>query len=240
MKKCIKALLAVLLAGCMIFVASCSGADIKYYETNTDQLAMPTEGEEIAIITTDKGVLYMRLFPEDAPKAVENFKLLSQSGYYDGLLFHRVIANYLVQTGDPNGDGTGGNDAWGGNFAMEISNALYHYKGAVGMARSLEYDSQGSQFYIIARGYASVGTIKNLKEEGKTEVAERYETYGGAPEFDGEYSVFGQIFAGYSVLKDLSYAETDDNDKPVTDETIISIEFKDYHEGLVPTEAFDR
>lgn len=235
-----KKVITVILALCMLFITACSGGEIKYYKTDTDQLAMPAEGEEIAIITTDKGVMYMRLFPEDAPKAVENFKLLSQNGYYNGLLFHRVIANYLVQTGDPNGDGTGGNDAWGGKFTMEISKTLYHYKGAVGMARSEAYDSQGSQFYIIARGYASVGTVKTMKELGQTEVAENYETYGGAPEFDGEYSIFGQIFAGYTVLNDLSYAETDDNDKPVEDEKIVSIEFKDYYEGLVPTEAFDR
>lgn len=235
-----KRIITVLLAVCMLFAASCSGEKIRYYETDTNQLAMPSEGEEIAVITTDKGAIYMRLFPNDAPKAVDNFKRLSQSGYYNGLLFHRVVANYLVQTGDPNGDGTGGNDAWGGTFNMEISDALYHYKGAVGMARNKEYDSQGSQFYIIARGYASVGTINAMKESGENEAAENYKLYGGAPEFDGEYSIFGQVFAGYTVLSDISYAKTDDNDKPVEDEKIISIEFKNYYEGLVPTEAFDR
>ncbi len=240
MKKMLRNIIAAALALSMLFTVSCSNSDIIRYETNSNQLALPLEGEEIAVITTDKGVMYMRLFPEDAPKAVENFKLLSESGYYDGLIFHRVIANYLVQTGCPNGDGTGGNDAWGKTFNTEISNSLYHYKGAVGMARREAYDSQGSQFYIIARGYASVATIKNLKDEGKTEVAENYEKYGGAPEFDGEYSVFGQIFAGYSVLSEISYAQTNDSDKPIEDEKIVSIKFEKYSEGLIPAEAFDR
>lgn len=240
MKKTLRNIFAAALACCMLFTVSCSKNEPIYYETNTDQLSLPDDGEEIAVITTEKGVMYLRLFPEDAPKAVENFKTLALNGYYDGLVFHRVIANYLVQAGCPNGDGTGGNDAWGKNFTAEISNSLYNYRGAVGMARRENYDSQGSQFYIIARGYASVATIKSLKDEGKTAVAENYEKLGGAPEFDGEYSVFGQVFAGYGVLSELSYAKTNDNDKPIEDEKIVSIKFEKYSEGLIPAEAFDR
>ena len=71
------------------------------------QAQMPEEGEEIAVITTSKGVVKMRFFPEEAPKAVENFKTLAKKGYYNGLLFHRVIEDFMVQSGDPDGDGTG-------------------------------------------------------------------------------------------------------------------------------------
>ena len=76
------------------------------------QAQMPEEGEEIAVITTSKGVVKMRFFPEEAPKAVENFKTLAKKGYYNGLLFHRVIEDFMVQTGDPKGDGTGGESCW--------------------------------------------------------------------------------------------------------------------------------
>ena len=77
------------------------------------QAQMPEEGEEIAVIDTSKGVVKMRFFPEEAPKAVENFKTLAKDGYYDGLTFHRVIEDFMIQTGDPTGTGTGGVKAAG-------------------------------------------------------------------------------------------------------------------------------
>lgn len=112
------------------------------------QAQMPEEGEEIAVITTSKGVVKMRFFPEEAPKAVENFKTLAKKGYYNGLLFHRVIEDFMVQTGDPKGDGTGGESCWGEAFEDEISPKLHYYRGAVAMANS-GANTNGSQFFIV-------------------------------------------------------------------------------------------
>ena len=78
------------------------------------QLEMPEEGEEIAVLETSMGTIRIRLFPEEAPKTVQNFKDLIQKGYYNGLTFHRVIEDFMIQGGDPNGDGTGGKSASGG------------------------------------------------------------------------------------------------------------------------------
>ena len=80
------------------------------------QAQPPAAGEEIAVITTSEGVVKMMFYPEEAPKAVENFKTLAKEGYYDGLLFHRVIEDFMIQTGDPKGDGTGGESCWGEDF----------------------------------------------------------------------------------------------------------------------------
>lgn len=77
------------------------------------QKEMPAVGEKIAVIKTDKGDIKVRLFPEEAPKAVENFVTHAENGYYDGLIFHRVIKDFMIQGGDPKGTGTGGESIWG-------------------------------------------------------------------------------------------------------------------------------
>ena len=100
--------------------------------TNFPQLEEPEKGEEIAVLTTNKGVIKIKLCPEEAPKAVENFKGLVNEGYYDGLTFHRVINDFMIQGGDPNGDGTGGESIWGGKFEDEYNGDMYHFRGALG------------------------------------------------------------------------------------------------------------
>ena len=117
-----KKYLALALAAVVAFGAAACGKEVSTENTdqtaaeNTDttsilQAQMPAEGDEIAVITTSAGVVKMMFYPEEAPKAVENFKTLAKSGYYDGLLFHRVIDNFMVQTGDPEGTGRGGKAA---------------------------------------------------------------------------------------------------------------------------------
>jgi len=110
------------------------------------------------VIETDKGPIEIEFFPADAPKAVENFRLLAEHGYYDGLTFHRVIRGFMLQGGDPNGDGTGGESAWGGVFADEINpqSPLYgggYRRGLVAMANRGP-DTNGSQFFILHQDYA--------------------------------------------------------------------------------------
>lgn len=115
------------------------------------QFDLPEEGEEIAVIRTENGDMYVRLFPEQAPKAVENFKTLAKSGYYDGVLFHRIVEDMFVQTGDPTGTGTGGESAFGGWFEDEISDVLGHFRGSLAMANGGK-DLNGSQFFINHAG----------------------------------------------------------------------------------------
>ena len=91
------------------------------------QLEQPEEGEEIAIVTMESGeVIKLRFFPDEAPKAVYNFKLHALEGYYDGLTFHRIMEGFMIQGGDPSGDGTGGESVWGQDFADEFNKNLLH------------------------------------------------------------------------------------------------------------------
>jgi len=106
-----------------------------------------------AVIETDKGEIELEFLPEDAPRAVENFRLLAERGYYDNLTFHRIIKGFMIQGGDPAGDGTGGESAWGGMFEDEIAldSPLYrngYRRGIVAMANAGP-DTNGSQFFIM-------------------------------------------------------------------------------------------
>ena len=110
------------------------------------------------VIETDKGPIEIEFFAADAPKAVENFRLLAEHGYYDGLTFHRVIKGFMIQGGDPSGNGTGGESAWGGTFADEINtqSALYrdgYKRGVIAMANAGP-NTNGSQFFVMHQDYA--------------------------------------------------------------------------------------
>ena len=111
------------------------------------QLDMPVEGEEVAIMHTSMGDISLRFFPEAAPKTVENFLTHAKDGYYDGLTFHRVIEDFMIQGGDPNGNGTGGESIYGESFEDEFSDHLFNIRGSVSMANS-GADTNGSQFFI--------------------------------------------------------------------------------------------
>jgi len=109
------------------------------------------------VIDTDKGAIEIEFFEPDAPKAVENFRLLAEHGYYDGLTFHRIVKDFMIQGGDPAGDGTGGESAWGPPFGDEINeaSALYqggYKRGLVAMANAGP-DTNGSQFFILHQDY---------------------------------------------------------------------------------------
>lgn len=102
----------------------------------------------VANLETSEGTIKIRLFPEQAPKAVENFIELAKKGYYDGLTFHRVIADFMIQGGDPQGNGTGGDSVWNKPFEDEFSDLLHNFRGALSMANS-GIDTNGSQFFIV-------------------------------------------------------------------------------------------
>jgi cyclophilin family peptidyl-prolyl cis-trans isomerase len=116
-----------------------------------------SSGGQHATIETDKGPIQIEFFPEDAPRAVENFRLLAEHGYYDGLTFHRIVKGFMIQGGDPAGDGTGGESAWGGTFADEINpdSPLYrggYRRGLVALANAGP-NTNGSQFFILHQDY---------------------------------------------------------------------------------------
>lgn len=132
------------------------------------QLESPDQGEEIAIMHTSMGDITMRFFPEAAPNTVENFLTHAQEGYYDGLTFHRVINDFMIQGGDPNGDGTGGESINGKAFNDEFSDKLFNIRGSVSMANSGR-DTNGSQFFInqAKKGSITEETWTNLESQWK-------------------------------------------------------------------------
>lgn len=106
------------------------------------------EDQDLVQMVTSMGNIEIKLFPKQAPKTVENFMKHAKDGYYDGLTFHRVINNFMIQGGDPSGDGTGGNSIWNKPFEDEFSNQLYNIRGALSMANAGP-NTNGSQFFIV-------------------------------------------------------------------------------------------
>jgi cyclophilin family peptidyl-prolyl cis-trans isomerase len=143
-----------------------------------------------AVIQTNKGTIKFELLEEDAPKTTENFRLLAEKNYYDGVIFHRVISGFMIQGGDPLGMGYGGESAWGGKFDDEINSSSDLYKGAyakgtVAMANSGP-NTNGSQFFIMHVDYP----------------------------LPPSYTKFGRVIEGQDVVDAIAAVETDQRDKP--------------------------
>ena len=193
------------------------------------QLGEPEVGETIAIIhIKDLGDIFMKFFYEDSPLAVENFVTLAANGYYDGLTFHRVIEDFMAQTGDPTGTGNGGESIWGEPFKNEYSDRLAHINGSVGMARTEALDTNGSQFFINNNNDITWSDAYLEAYEVPQEWWDAYKVGGGNPHLQDLYTVFGQVYDGQDVLDAVCGAETDGKDKPVQDIVIESIEITQY------------
>jgi len=128
------------------------------------QAELPQVGDTLVILHTSMGDVTIRMFPDEAPMAYENFVTHAQNGYYDGTIFHRVIQDFMVQGGDPEGTGMGGESIWGTGFGPEFSWNLRHFRGALAMAQSAMPNSIGSQFYIVHNSSLDPGTINFLEE----------------------------------------------------------------------------
>jgi cyclophilin family peptidyl-prolyl cis-trans isomerase len=205
---------------------------------------MPEIGENIAVMTVkDYGTIKIKLFPVEAAKGTENFIGLSSIDYYDELIFHRVIKDFMNQGGDPRGDGTGGNSMWGEDFDGGIPEGLYHFSGAIAYANSGATSTNGSQFYIVntpdgfvnggayQQADGSVVTVTDVYKTGLTipkNVAAKYQEVGGVPFLDGSYTVFGQVFEGMDVVRAIGSVATDENDKPLTQVLIEDISIVPY------------
>lgn len=154
----------------------------------------------IKIVTNNDEVILIELYPDIAPITVANFQKLVSEHFYDGLIFHRVIEDFMIQTGDPLGNGTGGSEEKiKGEFSKnDVENNLSHTKGVVSMARSEDYDSASSQFFICVND----------------------DTY-----LDGEYAAFGKVVAGYDTVEQISKVKTNSNDKPLQTQTMKTVTF---------------
>ena len=218
--KRMKCVLAVVLAAvCTAPLFACSsGAKANSGKKLGYQLEAPAKGEEIAVLTTSMGTVKIRMFPEAAPKAVENWKGLIQKGYYNGLTFHRVIKDFMVQTGDPTGTGKGGESIWNKPFEDEFNANLVNIRGAVAMANSGK-NTNGSQFFIDQAGPSAFSGWDQFEQAysyfkqskmtvgdfvtqyGSTwlnmdrvtkEYRSLYEKNGGNPYLDGYYNIDGK------------------------------------------------
>ena len=188
-----------------------------------------TDNESEVLMHTSEGDITIKLFPKYAPLAVENFLTHAKEGYYNGVLFHRVISDFTIQSGDPKGDGTGGESIWknkdksidsGNGFKNEISPYLYNIRGAVAMANA-GADTNGSQFFINQN---TDDQSQKLSSSSYPEPIIGAYAKGGNPSLDGNYTVFGQVIDGMDVVDKIAQTATDDNDKPTTDVTITSID----------------
>jgi len=188
MKKYLSNLLCVLM---IILTFTACG---KKSDKPIDQFAKPQAGDTVAEIKVkDYGSIFVRFFEEAAPKAVENFVTHAKNGYYDGVTFHRIIENFMIQGGDPQGTGMGGPGySIKGEFtANGFRNDLKHERGVISMARTANPNSAGSQFFIM---------------------------HQDAPHLDGQYASFGRVIEGMEEVDRIANVKRDYRDKPLEDQ----------------------
>ena len=182
------------------------------------QLESPEDGDTVVILHTNMGDISIRLFPEAAPKTVNNFITHAKNGYYDGLIFHRVIKDFMIQGGDPKGDGTGGESIYdGGKFEDEFNTKLMNLRGSLSMANAGP-NSNGSQFFINQAGPTGK-TASQLKQEvveKNAEVEENYtleyyeqvkayyDAYYGQGYFTSQYPTYDDFYYG-SLVPEADY-----------------------------------
>ncbi|HZK23425.1 MAG TPA: peptidylprolyl isomerase [Atopostipes sp.] len=176
-----------------------------------------------AIMKTNRGAVTINLFPELAPKTVENFIGLAKDDYYNGIIFHRVISDFMIQGGDPTGTGMGGESIWEEQFEDEFSPYLFNLRGALSMANSGP-NTNGSQFFIVTATQVPGQMIGQMEAAGyPVEVIEAYKN-GGTPWLDNKHTVFGHVVEGMDIVDEIDKTETNYADKPVEDVVIESIE----------------
>lgn len=192
------------------------------------QLSTPQKGDTLAVMHTNMGDIKIKLFPEKAPKTVENFVTHSKNGYYNGLKFHRVINDFMIQGGDPRGNGTGGESIWGGSFPDEFDPELHNLRGALSMANSGP-NTNGSQFFIVQAREVPANMLeqmRDLEDNGfPADITAAYAELGGTPWLDFRHTVFGQVTNGMDVVDKIAAVETN-NDVPCEDVIINSIDIE--------------
>ncbi|WP_110928643.1 peptidylprolyl isomerase [Bacillus massiliglaciei] len=192
--------------------------------TNYPQLsAAVAENEKAVIMQTTMGDIHIKLFPEIAPKAVENFLTHAENGYYEGIIFHRVIQDFMIQGGDPQGTGMGGQSIWGAPFEDEFSMHAFNLRGALSMANAGP-GTNSSQFFIVQAPHVDVRMGEQMKQAGYPEdIIKAYMEKGGTPWLDHKHTVFGQVVEGLDVVDKIANAETAAGDRPAEDIVIKGI-----------------
>lgn len=191
------------------------------------QTAKPSAGDTAAVMHTSLGDIKIRLFGDKAPKTVENFVTHAKNGYYNGIIFHRVIKDFMIQGGDPLGTGTGGESIWGGSFEDEFTPELHNLRGALSMANAGP-NTNGSQFFIVQAKTIPenmLDQMAELEDRGfPKDVTEAYRQLGGTPWLDFRHTVFGQVYDGMEVVDAIASVKVGAADKPLEDVVINSID----------------
>lgn len=194
------------------------------------QTEAPKSGETLVVLKTTMGDIKIRLFPEFAPKAVENFTTHAKNGYYNGLIFHRVINDFMIQGGDPTGTGMGGESIWGESFEDEFTPELHNLRGALSMANAGP-NTNGSQFFIVQAKAVSGDMLDQLEMAPEdlypSDCVRAYEHMGGTPWLDYKHTVFGQVVEGMDVVDSIAAVKVDFfQNKPLADVQIDSVAFE--------------
>jgi cyclophilin family peptidyl-prolyl cis-trans isomerase len=174
-----------------IILSACKPKVIQSTETGAtvEQLMNLKDGEKlVAVVETNKGKFDIELFTKQTPKTVENFATLAAKGYYNGLIFHRVIKDFMIQGGDPTGTGSGGESIYGKTFEDEIVRTLHHDEPGILSMANAGPNTNGSQFFIT--------TVET-------------------PWLDGRHTIFGKVISGMNIVFDIGKVKTDRNDKPL-------------------------
>ncbi|MFH0854966.1 MAG: peptidylprolyl isomerase [Candidatus Omnitrophota bacterium] len=150
--------------------------------------------DKVVVLETNQGSIELKLMPEIAPKACENFTKLVEKGYYNGLIFHRVIKGFMIQGGDPTGTGAGGNSIFGKPFEDEVTPSVKFDKPGILAMANAGPGTNGSQFFITT----AATTWLNM-----------------------HHTIFGEVISGYDVVQNIENAQTDSSDRPVAEQKII-------------------
>ena len=190
------------------------------------QLNEVNEKNPLVTVHTNQGDFTLELFPEVAPKTVENFVTHAKNGYYDGVIFHRVIEDFMIQGGDPTGTGMGGESIYGRTFEDEFSREAFNLYGTLSMANAGP-NTNGSQFFIVTAKQVPAQMLKQLKDGGwPEEIVEEYAKVGGTPWLDHRHTVFGRVVEGMDVVLKIEGVERNAQDRPLEDVVIESMDLK--------------
>ena len=191
------------------------------------QLETVKSGDTVAVMHTNMGDIEIKLFPEHAPKTAENFTTHAKNGYYNGLIFHRVINDFMIQGGDPTGTGMGGESIWGHSFEDEFDPQLHNLRGALCMANAGP-NTNGSQFFIVQAKETPANMLEQMKDLADNgfppEITEAYAKMGGTPWLYFRHTVFGQVVNGMDTVDAIAQTAVGANDKPVNDVVINGID----------------
>ena len=193
------------------------------------QTSAPVKGDIVAVMHTNMGDIKIKLFVNEVPRTAQNFIELAKKGYYNGIIFHRVIKDFMIQGGDPTGTGMGGESIYGAKFEDEFDAALHNVRGALSMANAGP-NTNGSQFFIVQADTCPetmLSQMEQLTDKGfPVETIEDYKNLGGTPWLDFKHSVFGQVYEGMNVVDDIANVRCGAGDRPMYDVVIEGIDIE--------------